>query len=90
MPTHDAADPSHLIIQPPHFGSPLPPPAFNVDQQMCQWTCEINSLRTPPLWVFKALRQVNIEDRGGPGDATHIVYYYVWILAKYLPSPIGS
>ena len=26
--THDAADLSHLIIQPPDFDSPLPPPCF--------------------------------------------------------------
>ena len=86
----DDTVPSLLIILPSRIEAPLTPPAFNVEQHIGQWTCEINSLRAPPFWVFKALRQVNIEDRGDRGDATPIAYHYLWILAKYLPSPVGS
>ena len=83
---HRPIAPDHLTVS---HRSPPDPPAFNVEQHIGQWTCEINSLRAPPFWVFKALRQVNIEDRGDRGDATPIAYHYLWILAKYLPSPVG-
>ena len=72
----DDTVPSLLIILPSRIEAPLTPPAFNVEQHIGQWTCEINSLRTPPpLGVLPALRLDNIEVRGGQGDATLIIYH---------------
>ena len=83
----------HRPITPDHptVSHRCPPvtPVFSRLSQIGQWTCEINSLRTPPLWAFQALRQDNIELGGGQGDATLIVSHSMCLLAKYLPSPVG-
>ena len=87
-PMRDDTVPSLLIILPSHIEAPLTPPAFNVEQHIGQWTCEINSLRAPPpLGVLPALRLDNIEVRGGRGTQPSS-YITLCLLAKYLPSPV--